>query len=110
MTLPSNAATDSPAMPALRPRRGSAFPLLAPLRLLHRKPLGAVSAAVIAVIGFTALFAPVIAPYDPAETHPRGKLQGPSAKYRLGTDDLGRDAFSRIVHGARTSLFAGVTA
>jgi peptide/nickel transport system permease protein len=62
------------------------------------------------VFGLTAVFAPLIAPYDPTETHPRDKLLKPSAEYWMGTDDLGRDVFSRIVYGARTSLFAGVTA
>ncbi len=80
------------------------------LRMARRKPLGAVSAVIIAVMVLTAAAAPLLAPYDPTETHPRDKLQGPSTEYRLGTDDVGRDVFSRIVWGARTSLFAGVTA
>lgn len=80
------------------------------LRLARRKPLGAVSAVVIAVLVVLAVFAPLIATYDPTATHPRDKLQGPSGQYWLGTDDVGRDVFSRIVHGARTSLWAGVAA
>lgn len=80
------------------------------LLLARRKPLGAISAVLIAVVAMTAIFAPLIAPYDPTDTHAREKLQGPSSKYLLGTDDLGRDVFSRIVHGARTSLWAGVSA
>jgi len=80
------------------------------LQLARRKPLGTFSAVVIILVALTAIFAPVIAPFDPTDTHPRDKLQGPSSTYRLGTDDLGRDVFSRIVYGARTSLWAGVTA
>lgn len=110
MTIPSNAATEGQTITALRTRHASAVFHPAPLRFIRRKPLGAMSAAVIVLIAITAVFAPVIAPYDPTETHPRDKLQGPSGQYRLGTDDLGRDVFSRIVHGARTSLFAGVSA
>lgn len=78
--------------------------------LARRKPLGAVSAVMLAVIVLTAVFADLIAPYDPTATHPRDKLQGPSTTYWLGTDDLGRDVFSRIVLGARTSLWAGLAA
>lgn len=80
------------------------------LVLARRKPLGAVSAVVILLVFLAAVFAPLIAPFDPTETHPRDKLLGPSAAYRLGTDDLGRDVFSRIVYGARTSLWAGAGA
>jgi peptide/nickel transport system permease protein len=80
------------------------------LRLARRKPLGAVSAVIIGLLALTAVFAPLIAPYDPTETHARDKLQGPSATYWFGTDELGRDVFSRIVYGARTSLWAGITA
>ncbi|MGD9892639.1 MAG: ABC transporter permease [Dehalococcoidia bacterium] len=92
---------------AMRRRRSG---LSRMLTLARRKPLGAFSAAVIVIVVLTAVFAPIIAPFDPTDTHPRDKLQGPSSTYWLGTDDLGRDVFSRIVYGARTSLWAGVTA
>jgi peptide/nickel transport system permease protein len=78
--------------------------------LARRKPLGAIAAIVIVLVALMAVLAEVIAPYDPTTTHPRDKLQAPSAKYWLGTDELGRDVFSRIVYGARTSLIAGVAA
>jgi ABC-type dipeptide/oligopeptide/nickel transport system permease subunit len=80
------------------------------LTLIRHKPLGAISAFVICLLVLVAIFANQIAPYDPTATHPRDKLLGPSATYRLGTDDLGRDVFSRIVVGARTSLWAGIAA
>jgi len=92
---------------SLRPRRGRAGRLLLVAR---RKPLGTISLAVIVVLVVTAVFAPLIAPYDPTATHPRQKLQSSSAQFLLGTDNLGRDTFSQIVHGARTSLWAGVSA
>ena len=54
-----------------------------------------------------ALLAPVIAPYDPSAQAAR-RLLPPSAEHLMGTDELGRDVFSRVVHGARTSLYVGL--
>ena len=56
---------------------------------------------------FLAVLAPVISPYNPVEQHITDQLKGPSAKYWLGTDEYGRDLFSRIVWGARISLTVG---
>jgi len=57
-----------------------------------------------------AVFAPWIAPYRPDEIHPIDSLMAPSARYWLGTDDLGRDILSRIIFGARVSLMVGTIA
>lgn len=57
---------------------------------------------------FLAIFADVIAPYDPNETNLRESLQKPSANHLLGTDQYGRDALSRIIYGTRISLLVGV--
>ncbi len=76
---------------------------------LHQ-PLGTVSALVIAVLIAMAIFAPLIARYDPTEIHPRDALKSPRAAYIMGTDAVGRDVFSRIVWGARVSLKVGVVA
>jgi peptide/nickel transport system permease protein len=78
--------------------------------VLRRKPLGAASAMVIALLVLTAIFADVIAPYDPLETHPEIRLAKPSGEHFFGTDDIGRDVFSRVVHGARISLWVGLLA
>src|SRR3712207_3338657 len=102
MTHSTNTAAESPTLPLIRAQTAGRSPQSSVLRFIRHKPLGAVSSIVIGLIVLTAVFAPLIAPYDPTETHPRDKLQGPSATYRLGTDELGRDVFSRIVHGART--------
>lgn len=72
-------------------------------------------AAVIGLVVFlleilVAILAPVISPYDPAKINILEKLSGPSSAHLMGTDDLGRDIFSRIVWGARYSLGMGVTA
>ena len=55
-----------------------------------------------------ALFAPLIAPYDPLKTNFLAVRQAPSWTYLLGTDEVGRDLLSRLIWGARASLFAGV--
>jgi peptide/nickel transport system permease protein len=54
-----------------------------------------------------ALLAPWIAPYEPNAVDVVSRLQPPSAQHWMGTDTLGRDVFSRLLHGARLSLFAG---
>lgn len=59
------------------------------------------------VIVLLAVFAPFFTKFDPTEQSIRDRLQGPSGKYVLGTDRLGRDIFSRIVHAARISLSVG---
>jgi peptide/nickel transport system permease protein len=65
----------------------------------------------IIALGLLALVAaPVIAPNPPNEIHLADSLQGPSGAYWLGTDDAGRDLFSRIIYGARTSLLSGLVA
>ncbi|MFV0390182.1 MAG: ABC transporter permease [Pyrinomonadaceae bacterium] len=73
--------------------------------------------ALAALFIFTAIFAPQIAPYDPIKSfeRPEGdtsvmmKNEAPSAQHWFGTDPLGRDVFSRLVYGARVSLFVGIT-
>jgi peptide/nickel transport system permease protein len=51
-----------------------------------------------------AIFAPLISPYDPGAIDRENLLSGPSAVHLLGTDSLGRDLLSRLIHGARISL------
>src|SRR5439155_7217341 len=75
--------------------------------------LGAIG--VVVIVG-AAVFAPVLAPYDPnfqfrgEGLTPGGDPLGPSARFPLGTDKLGRDELSRLLFGARTSLSAGIAA
>ena len=77
---------------------------------MKRKPLGAASASLILLIVFTAIFADVLALYDPLFTHPEIRLAPPSWQHPFGTDDIGRDVFSRIISGARISLWVGLLA
>jgi ABC-type dipeptide/oligopeptide/nickel transport system permease subunit len=77
---------------------------------MRRKPLGAVSAVLLVSIVLTAIFANVLAPYDPLDADPSIRLARPSAAHPFGTDDIGRDVLSRIIHGARISLWVGLLA
>ena len=78
--------------------------------VMRRKPLGAASAALIAVIVLTAIFADVLAPYDPLSAQPEIRLAPPSWEHPFGTDDIGRDVLSRVIHGSRISLWVGLLA
>ena len=78
--------------------------------MARRYPLGAVGAAIVLVFILTALFANYIAPFDPTATNAKASLARPGSTYFLGADFMGRDRFSRIVHGARISLAVGAGA
>jgi len=83
---------------------------LAALKRLLRNGKGAFGTAVLVLLVAMAVLGPQIAPYDPIELHLQDKLGPPSAKYWFGTDELGRDIFSRVVCGASVSLQAGLFA
>ena len=67
---------------------------------------------IVVIMGLVALFAPFVATHDPykMDLSPEARLQGPSAEHFFGTDNLGRDIFSRMVYGARISLSVGFIA
>ncbi len=77
----------------------------ATLGRLLRNRLTACGIAIIAVLVLVALFAPWIAPHDPLAQDLAQALQAPSATHWFGTDEFGRDLFSRLVHGARITLY-----
>jgi len=111
------AATDSASTLSARSVRRGRSPLagISPssrwywLRTLLENPVALVSAVIILGLVLVALLAPVLAPQDPTFIDPVVRLQGPSERYRLGTDDAGRDVLSRVIYGARVSLLIGVT-
>ncbi len=79
------------------------------VRLLLQNPAVVVSLVFLLVILLMALLAPVIAPVDPTFVDPGDRLEPPSSTFWFGSDDLGRDVFSRVVYGARISLLVGIT-
>ena len=80
------------------------------IRLVREKPLGTISGIIILILILVSIFANALAPYPYWEMHLADRLQGPSARYLLGTDQLGRDFLSRIIIGARLSIFVGLAA
>ena len=101
-----NATVSSPSAPA------ADEPGLARRALgwLRGDPRAALSLVVLVLILGTALLAPWVAPYDPAHQDLEHMLEGPSAAHWLGTDDLGRDVLSRLIHGGANSLYAALLA
>src|SRR5215472_11871214 len=77
---------------------------------IKRKPLGMVSAVLIALLVLTAIFADALSPYDPLAAQPEIRLAPPSWAHPFGTDDIGRDVLSRIIYGSRISLWVGLLA
>jgi peptide/nickel transport system permease protein len=81
-----------------------------PFRRLLRRGGAAVGVVVIVIVVTVAIFAPVVAPYDPLATSWSAIRKAPSAAHWFGTDEIGRDVLSRVIWGARASLLAGVVA
>ncbi|WP_293575722.1 ABC transporter permease [Phaeobacter sp.] len=74
------------------------------LRAVLRDRLGMVGLVIVTLVVACALFAPWIVPHDPNAMNIQDRLQGPSLQYLLGTDQLGRDIFSRMLMGAQIAL------
>jgi len=94
------------AVPARREARDGVA--AAVLRFARKKPLGAAGGVLMLVMLVTAVFADVLQTHDPIATDAAYTLGAPNGEHWLGTDHLGRDIYSRIVHGARVSLVVGV--
>lgn len=76
-------------------------------RFARRKPLGFIGGILVVGLVFTALFAPLLAPYDPNAIDLRHRLEAPSANHWLGTDGAGHDVLSRLIYGTRISMTVG---
>ncbi|AQS59863.1 nickel transporter permease [Desulforamulus ferrireducens] len=79
-------------------------------RRLRKNRLAMVSLVFLLALTFVAIFAPLVAPYDPYYSEMPKALAGPSGEHLLGNDELGRDILSRIIYGARISLKVGLIA
>lgn len=92
--------------------RNAAAPGMLRLTLgkLLRTPGGRIGLVCLGLVMLAGLCAPLIAPYDPIEQIIGSELQSPSAAHWLGTDELGRDLFSRVLYGARLALLVGLVA
>jgi peptide/nickel transport system permease protein len=90
-----------------RSRTGGVDTLRALGRFVRRKPLGALGAAIVGALLVMAVFAEQIAPHGYDDTIRGARMRPPSAAYWLGTDNLSRDMWSRIVYGARVSVTVG---
>ena len=93
----------APDLAERRPNR-----LLAVLRALLREPIGCTALVILTAVLLLALFAPLIAQYDPLFQDRRAVLKAPSLAHWFGTDDIGRDVFSRVLYGTRISLLVGL--
>jgi peptide/nickel transport system permease protein len=91
----------------LRKAPGISLPALSGLRRLLGHQRSVIGLSIVLPIVLVAILAPVLPLADPLATNPLQSLQAPSAEHILGTDKIGRDLLSRIVSGARTSLFVG---
>jgi peptide/nickel transport system permease protein len=98
----ATSAIDVAALPPARPWYTDVW-----LRLLRRKPLGTIGGVIVLVMLLGAVFADVITPYGFAQTNLRERFISVSAEHWLGTDQIGRDVLTRILYGARISLYVG---
>ena len=104
----NSAASDGKHDASMPPPWGCLSVLLRPLRrLLPRNLLLVLGLLIVGCMTLAAIFAPLIAPYDPTQPHLHLVLEPPSSQFWLGTDAIGRDVFSRLLYGARVSLWVG---
>lgn len=85
--------------------KGALHSFLAPFM---GRPIALLGLFIIFGVGAAAIMAPVLAPYDPSRIEPLARLLPPSAEHWFGTDQFGRDAFSRVIFGTRLALLIGV--
>ena len=106
--MQAGAGTLEPILAARTPTRPTWARMVG--RFLRRKPMGAIGALLIVLVVVVAVFAELIAPYDPYELRSARLFAPPGDQFWLGTDDYGRDILSRLIYGARISLYVGLLA
>ncbi|MEK4059513.1 MULTISPECIES: ABC transporter permease [Paenibacillus] len=104
MSTAAHSAQGNPAKPAAAPKPKTLLTLL-----LHNR-LAAIGLIFILIWTVIAIIAPWIAPHDPYITDMANKLQAPSGSHWFGTDNFGRDILSRVLYGARISIWTGLIA
>ena len=102
------AVAETTAPPPRRTRSGGTLHFIG--RLFRDKPLGAFGFVICVIFLFCGIFADVLAPYGYNQISPINRLKPPSAKFWLGTDNLGRDVLSRCLYGAQLSVIIGLSA
>ena len=88
------------------PRHSSEF--MRSVRRLLREPLGVFGLSLVILVIFGAVFADFLSSWDPTRINPRVRFEGPSGEHLLGTDQLGRDLFARVLHGGRIALYVAL--
>jgi peptide/nickel transport system permease protein len=102
---------DYSTLTVMRPKPAA---LASVARFVRTKPFGAAGAAITVILILAAALADVVAPFDPYEVHVGDKYAAPGMRidsgktFFLGSDQLGRDTLSRLIHGARVSLYVGL--
>jgi peptide/nickel transport system permease protein len=91
---------------AIKKRRGFWTDLA--YRFVKEKPIGTIGAVIVIILLMVGIFAGWLAPFGYNETFVGGKLEAPSGDHWMGTDNVGRDMLSRIIYGARISMFVGL--
>ncbi|MGD9891439.1 MAG: ABC transporter permease [Dehalococcoidia bacterium] len=94
-------------VPVIAESRRGRSPRAKLLRLARETPLGAAAAVIVAALFVVAAIGPLVTPYDPNQNSAGKRLSPPSSQHLAGTDNLGRDVFSRTIAGARISVVVG---
>jgi len=102
-------ATIEPHIDQLEDLRERAGPLHATFRFLRKQPLGSAGLLLVIAMVVIAIFAPYLSTYDPEVNSFENMFVPPGTVFLLGTDEFGRDIFTRVMYGARTALFVGLT-
>ncbi|MCL4231001.1 MAG: ABC transporter permease [Dehalococcoidia bacterium] len=108
MSVSANVLRDEEYFVDRRHSRGRQLRAVA--RFYRHEPLGALGLSIFVMLVLVALCAPLLAPYGYSETNIVSQLQDPSREHLFGTDNLGRDVFSRIVYGARVEVLVSLGA